>query len=79
MDGNNMDECLCLIPDENDCCTLCGKHIELPDLGDIVGICKLCDAAAFASTYYYEKAKALGYRGDLARWIEFVQERMLSQ
>ncbi len=43
------DKCPCLIPDENDCCTECGAHIDLPDipapdLGDIVGIIKLIDA-----------------------------------
>jgi hypothetical protein len=43
----------CLIPDENDNCVSCGRHIDLPeidgpmpDLGDIVGICKLIDATA---------------------------------
>lgn len=43
----------CLIPDENDNCIECGRHIDLPDwdgpmpdLGDIVGICKLIDATA---------------------------------
>jgi hypothetical protein len=43
----------CLIPDENDNCVTCGKHIDLPeidgpmpDLGDIVGICKLIDSTA---------------------------------
>ena len=43
----------CLIPDENDNCVECGQHIDLPDwegpmpdLGDIVGICKLIDATA---------------------------------
>jgi hypothetical protein len=41
----------CLIPDDNDNCVECGKHIDLPegpmpDLGDIVGICKLIDATA---------------------------------
>jgi hypothetical protein len=48
-----MDECRCLIPDENDNCIECGRHIDLPeiggpmpDLGDIPGICKLIDAAA---------------------------------
>jgi hypothetical protein len=47
-----MDECPCMIPDENDNCLDCGKHIEgLPDvpephLGDIVGIAKLMDATA---------------------------------
>jgi hypothetical protein len=43
----------CLIPDEHDNCIECGKHIDIPDwegpmpdLGDIVGICKLIDATA---------------------------------
>jgi hypothetical protein len=43
----------CLIPDENDNCVECGRHIDIPDwegpmpdLGDIVGICKLIDATA---------------------------------
>jgi hypothetical protein len=43
----------CLIPDENDNCVTCGRRIDLPevegpmpDLGDIVGICKLIDATA---------------------------------
>lgn len=45
-------EHVCLIPDENDNCIDCGKHIDLPDvgeppdLGDIVGICKLIDVTA---------------------------------
>ena len=49
-----MDECPCLIPDENDNCIDCGKHIELPDvgempnLGDIVGISQLIDKTASA-------------------------------
>jgi len=46
-----MDNCSCLIPDENDNCIDCGKHIDLsyldneppPNLGDIVGICGLID------------------------------------
>ena len=50
MDG----ECPCLIPDENDNCIDCGKHIDLsaydneplPNLGDIVGIIKLIDKTA---------------------------------
>ena len=42
------EKCLCLIPDENDNCTECGKHIDMPDvgepnLGDIVGIIRLID------------------------------------
>lgn len=47
-----MDKCPCLIPDENDNCIDCGKHIDLPDcgeppdLGDIVGIIKLIDKTA---------------------------------
>ena len=47
-----VDECPCMIPDEFDNCIDCGKHIELPDvgeppnLGDIVGICKLIDKTA---------------------------------
>ena len=43
------DKCPCLIPDENDNCVECGKHIDLPDigapdLGDIGGIIRLIDA-----------------------------------
>jgi len=50
-----MDECPCMIPDENDNCLDCGKHIEgLPEvppnlqlhMGDIPGICRLIDATA---------------------------------
>jgi hypothetical protein len=46
-----MDECPCIVPDDNDNCVDCGKHIEMPDveppdLGDIVGIVKLIDATA---------------------------------
>jgi hypothetical protein len=49
-----VDECPCLIPDENDNCIDCGKHIdlslpegeEMPNLGDIVGICQLIDKTA---------------------------------
>jgi len=47
-----VDECPCFIPDENDNCIDCGKHIDLsdvgepPNLGDIVGICSLIDSAA---------------------------------
>jgi hypothetical protein len=47
-----MEECPCVIPDENDNCVDCGKHIELPDaepphsLGDIGGICRLLDTTA---------------------------------
>jgi hypothetical protein len=41
----------CLIPDENDNCIQCGKRFPelegpMPDLGDIVGICKLIDLIA---------------------------------
>jgi len=49
-----MDKCPCLIPDENDNCIECGKHIDLPEigempnLGDIPGICKLLDQTAHA-------------------------------
>src|SRR5208337_131124 len=49
---NPMGKCLCLVPDENDNCIDCGKHIDLPDvgelpnLGDIPGICKLIDETA---------------------------------
>ena len=45
-----MDECPCIIPDENDDCVDCGKHIDIPDapappnLGDIAGIVRLIDA-----------------------------------
>jgi len=52
--GNPMDKCPCLIPDENDNCIECGKHIDLPEigempnLGDIPGICKLLDQTAHA-------------------------------
>jgi hypothetical protein len=46
-----MDECPCIIPDENFNCVDFGKHIDMsdaepPDLGDIGGICKLIDATA---------------------------------
>ena len=52
--GKPMDKCSCLIPDENDNCIDCGKHIDLsyldneplPNLGDIVGICGLMDKTA---------------------------------
>jgi hypothetical protein len=52
-----MGECPCLIPDENDKCADCGKHIDLldagppPDLGDITGIIRLIQntACGFAS------------------------------
>lgn len=115
-----VDECPCLIPDENDNCIDCGKHIDLsyldneplPNLGDIVGIIQLIDKTA--STYAhvvkensdpkdpsqprlrmvgnrmmrlphkalftelmkptFKEAKALGYRGDLQRWSELVEE-----
>ena len=88
-----MNKC-CLTFDENDCCIKCGKPLEMPDLGDIVGICKLSDVTAAECSKIkpsshmhrtrkllqsYKKAKALGYRGDLLRWIEFVQERMLDK
>lgn len=49
-----VDECPCVIPDENDNCIDCGKHIEMPEvgeppnLGDIPGICKLLDQTAHA-------------------------------
>jgi hypothetical protein len=86
-----MDKCLCLVPvpdEAGEYCVECHKDIELPDLGDIVGICNLCDETAadcsktpsdlkrFHKLFRsHKKAKALGYRGDLLRWIEFVQER----
>lgn len=43
-----VDKCPCLIPDENDNCIECGKHIDIPDmgtpdLGDLVGIIHLID------------------------------------
>ena len=43
------DKCPCLIPDENNNCIDCGKHIEMPDvgcpdLGDIKGIIHLIDS-----------------------------------
>jgi hypothetical protein len=46
-----MEECPCIIPDENDNCVDCGKHIDMPDvpapnLGDITGIVKLIDVTA---------------------------------
>ena len=47
-----MDECPCVIPDENDNCLDCGKPIAgLPEvgdphLGDIAGIARLMDATA---------------------------------
>lgn len=47
-----MDECPCLIPDDNDNCVDCGKHIEIldagepPNLGDIPGIVKLIESTA---------------------------------
>lgn len=49
--GIPMDECPCIIPDENDCCIDCGKHIVMqevdpPNLGDIAGIVRLIDATA---------------------------------
>ena len=120
--GNLMDKCLCLIPDENDNCIDCGKHIDLsafdneplPDLGDIVGICGLIDKTAkmYAKvkrdnadpkdpslprlrivgnrmirlshkTLLFElmqptfkEAKALGYKGNLERWGELVEEHL---
>jgi len=51
-----VDECPCFIPDENDNCIDCGKHIdlsdealgELPNLGDIVGICRLIESSAIS-------------------------------
>jgi hypothetical protein len=48
-----VDECPCMIPDENDNCLDCGRPIEgLPEvppelnLGDIAGIARLMDATA---------------------------------
>jgi hypothetical protein len=88
--GVDMDKCPCLDFDENDNCTECGKPMELPDLGDLVGICGLIDSTAADCSKSplslrlrkmirsHKEAKALGYRGDILRWIEFVQERMLS-
>lgn len=46
-------DCPHLIPDENGNCSECGTAIpnmEAPNLGDIVGICKLLDATAAAFT-----------------------------
>jgi hypothetical protein len=117
-----MDKCSCLIPDENDNCIDCGKHIDLsylddeplPNLGDIVGICGLIDKTAkmYATVIRkntdpanpslprlrivgnriirlshktllfelmkptFKEAKALGYKGNLERWGELVEERM---
>lgn len=49
----HMEECPCIIPDENDNCVDCGRHIDVPDaappnLGDIGGICRLIDTTAKA-------------------------------
>src|SRR5271170_2461087 len=50
--GIPMDECPCLIPDDDDNCIDCGKHIEmpevsvLPNLGDIPGIVRLIESTA---------------------------------
>lgn len=46
-----MDECPCLVPDDNDNCVDCGRHIEFkevepPNLGDIPAICQLLDTTA---------------------------------
>ena len=47
-----MDECPCLIPDDDDNCIDCGKHIDMPqvseppNLGDIPGIVKLIESTA---------------------------------
>jgi hypothetical protein len=47
-----VDECFCLIPDEEDNCVTCGKPIdfqeigELPNLGDILGMIRLIDETA---------------------------------
>lgn len=115
-----MDEHVCLIPDENDNCIDCGKRIDLsdvgepPDLGDIVGICKLIDATAASFVRAvrdntdpkdpsltrlrivgnrimrlshktilrqmiqapFKQAKALGFRGDVERFAEHIEERM---
>jgi hypothetical protein len=50
--GLSMEDCPCLIPDENDNCVDCGKHIEItdvaepPNLGDIPGIVRLIESTA---------------------------------
>jgi|SRR5271157_1542085 len=50
--GIPMDECPCFLPDDNDNCMNCGKHVDLPDvpaslnLGDILGIVRLIDTTA---------------------------------
>lgn len=49
--GFSMDECPCLIPDDNDNCVDCGKHIDMPtvgepNLGDIPGIVRLIETTA---------------------------------
>lgn len=49
--GIPMDECPCIIPDENYNCIDCGKPIHVaevdpPDLGDIGGIVRLINATA---------------------------------
>jgi hypothetical protein len=47
-----MDEHICIPGEFDDNCIDCGKHMDLPDvgeppdLGDIVGICKLIDETA---------------------------------
>ncbi len=50
--GIPMDECPCLIPDDDDNCIDCGKHIDMPEvavapnLGDIPGIVRLIESTA---------------------------------
>jgi hypothetical protein len=66
---------------DNPCKEQCGCPDcmpELPDVGDLIGICKLIDSTAAAMIQSYKEAKALGYRGTFKRWNELVQERMLS-
>lgn len=47
-----MDECPCLIPDDDDNCIDCGRHINMPEvaappnLGDIPGIVRLIESTA---------------------------------
>jgi len=47
-----MEECPCLIPDDDDNCIDCGKHIDMPkvepppNLGDIPGIVRLIETTA---------------------------------
>lgn len=48
-----MDECLCIMLDENENCVACGKHGDIPSAassnsGDIGGICLLLDTTAKA-------------------------------